>query len=268
MAPAAGATEALSAPRQEKTAVVDAARKLGNEAEKGQANTSGNVGARLVDLAFEMLKCRPPSSRRVSKEHAQEITEDAFPLPLPRDHRDSVGNVFHAWEEGLIRSLNWLSSGSFEVSEETPSRDQSVLLGEIRHLGPLMDLWSKEDISKMNPSKLFEQKLINSYGEEVHVARSVRLENVAESLPKAGIAGVVPALDVCDGGFRDYVMHPAKWLKPEEERVYLSPPKVMVPRESLPGPLRPRYLWPHASVGSFLRGRPASPRGHIRGAKE
>ena len=211
---------------------MDAARKLGNEAEKGQASTSGNVGARLVDLAFEMLKCRPPSSRRVSKEHAQEITEDAFPLPLPRDHRDSVGNVFHAWEEGLIRSLNWLSSGSFEVSEETPSRDQSVLLGEIRHLGPLIDLWSKEDISKMNPSKLFEQKLINSYGEEVHVARSVRWENVAESLPKAGIAGVVPALDVCDGGFRDYVMHPAKWLKPEEERVYLSPPKVMVPRES------------------------------------
>ena len=43
----------------------------------------------------------------------------------------------------------------------------------------------------MNPSELFEHKLINSYGEEVHVARSVRWENVAESLPKAGVARIV-----------------------------------------------------------------------------
>ena len=230
---AAGAVAggALEAPRQERMESSVHARDLGNQAHGGQADTSGNVGARLADLAFKMLSCRPPSSRRVSREHTQEITEDAFPLPLPRDHRDSVGNVFHAWEEGLIRSLNWLSSGSFEVSGDPPSRDQSVLLDEIRHLGPLIELWSGQDISKMNPSELFEQKLINSYGEEVHVARSVRWENVSESLPKKGIAGIVPAVEVCEGGFKDYVMHPSRWPKPEEERVYLSPPKVMVPRE-------------------------------------
>ena len=139
-----------------------------------------------MDLAVEMLNRRPLSSRRVSKEHTQEITEDAFPLPLPRDHRTSVGNVFHSWEEGLIRSLNWLSSGSFEVSGAPLSRDQNILLGEIRQLGPIFELWSKQDISSMNPSDLFKQKLINSYGEEVHVAQSVRWENVSEKPTQGG----------------------------------------------------------------------------------
>ena len=109
---------------------------VGEDFDKGQAITSVNVGARLVDLASRMLAIRPPSSRRVSKEHTQEITEDAFPLPLPRDHRDSVGGVARSWEEGLIRSLNWLSPGSFEVSisGDPPSRDQAVLLNKIRNL--------------------------------------------------------------------------------------------------------------------------------------
>ena len=227
----AAADGAADAPRLKERELSNRSNCLVNEALEGQAKTSEHVNARLIDLASKMLSSRPPSSRRISKEHVQEITEDAFPLPLPRDHRDSIGNDFHAWEEGLIRSINWLSTGSFEVSGEPPSRDQALLLGEIRHLGPLLDLWSSQDISSMNPSELFEQKLINSYGEEVHVARSVRWENVTESLPKVGVAGIVPAVEVCEGGFKDYVMHPSRWLKPEEERVYLSPPKVMVPRE-------------------------------------
>ena len=198
---------------------------------RGQATPEGKVGARLVDLAVRMLLSRPSSVRRVSREHTQEITEDVFPLPLPRDHRVSNGDVFHSWEEGIIRSLNWLSCGSFEVSEEVPSRDQSVLLREIRHLGPLFEVWKDHDISALNPSKLFSQKLVNSYGEEVHVAQSLRWENVSESLPKAGVAGVVPAVDVCTGGFREYVLHPERWLKPKEAQVYLSPPRVMIPRE-------------------------------------
>lgn len=73
------------------------------------------------------------------------------------------------------------------------------------------------------------QKHANSYGEEVHVAQSVRWENVDQSLPKAEMTGVLPAAEVCSGGVRDFLLNPEKWLKPPQDRVWMKSPRVMVP---------------------------------------
>ena len=70
---------------------------------------------------------------------------------------------------------------------------------------------------------------MNSYGEEVHVAQSVRWENVTDSLPKAELAGIVDAVSVCDGGMKDFILHPARWIKPVDQQVWMKPPAVMAP---------------------------------------
>ena len=49
------------------------------------------------------------------------------------------------------------------------------------------------------------------------------------SLPAEGLAGILPAADVCLDGFRDFIMHPERRLKPLESRVWLKPPRVQVP---------------------------------------
>ena len=75
---------------------------------------------------------------------------------------------------------------------------------------------------------MFNQKLVNAYGVEIHVAHSVRWESISHSLPKEGVAGILPARDVCIGGFNDFINNPAQWLKPPRFRSWVKPPKVMV----------------------------------------
>lgn len=84
-------------------------------------------------------------------------------------------------------------------------------------------------VSHFVPKDFWNQKYVNSYGEEVQVARSVRWENIDESLPKAELTGIVPAADLCTGGMKDFIMNPQKWLKPEKDRTWMKSPRVMVP---------------------------------------
>ena len=86
--------------------------------------------------------------------------------------------------------------------------------------------------------------MINSYGEEVHVARSLRWENVSARLPKEGLAGVVKAVEVCEDGVKDFILHPENWLKPPKDRVWMRPPKIMVPKDS----------WDEVTEGLISRG--------------
>ena len=137
-----------------------------------------------------------------------------------------------AWLEGTIRSINWLARGSFALGEGVPSRLQERLLDQVVSSLVLLPSWKNVEIGKFDFNKFWTQKHVNSYGEEVHVARSVRWENISESLPKAGVAGVVPASLVCEGGMKSFIDNPVQWLKPAEHRVWMKPPKVMVPLDS------------------------------------
>ena len=59
-----------------------------------------------------------------------------------------------------------------------------------------MDDWGTLEFKESDPESFFRQRWVNSYGEEVHVAKPIKWENVATSLPSKGLPGIVPAADI------------------------------------------------------------------------
>ena len=160
------------------------------------------------------------------------VMEGIFPLPLPHDWSNHVCELFKSWEEGVIRSINWMVTGSFLLGDPSSNVKQARLLEEVRRSLVLLETWKEVDFDNFNPQVLFHQRWVNSYGEEVHVAQSLRRENIRDSLPKEGVAGIVRSWEICKGGFKDFILHPEKWLKPIGERVWVKPPRVQVPQDS------------------------------------
>lgn len=206
-----------------------AAERRDRERRSEASSTGGD--APLVDLVVPMLRVvrSLPPKERVAKQDLSK--EDFFPLPLPRGSLTPLCKMTAGWEEGIIRSLNFLSTGSFALGEQSPTKLQEGLLREIRCSLPVVEAWKNFQVPEFHPQSFWTQKHVNSYGEEVHVAQSVRWENVDCSLPKADVAGIVPAVDLCTGGMKDFLLHPEKWLKPEAARTWMRPPKVMVPQD-------------------------------------
>ena len=209
--------------------VDDAAEGWCSKAElKARSDGQGTLkGLGITMLSF--IKGLPPPKKDEWRDHD---TDGIFPLPLPRGGLTLECEADKAWLEGTIRSINWLARGSFALGEGVPSRLQERLLDQVVSSLVLLPSWKNVEIGKFDFNKFWTQKHVNSYGEEVHVARSVRWENISESLPKAGVAGVVPASLVCEGGMKSFIDNPVQWLKPAEHRVWMKPPKVMVPLDS------------------------------------
>ena len=198
----------------------------------------------LASLGLDMIGLLPSVLGRNVRKAVRDSTEDVFPLPNPLDHWGQGDSCFRAWAEGVIRAVNWLAGVGLVAPRKIRSRDQGILLRELQQSFELLESWKLTDVSSLDPVTLFIQKQVNGYGEEIHVARTVRWENVSESLPKAGIAGIVPASEVCEGGFREYVLHPERWLKPEADRAYIRPPRVMIPED----------CWEEVARGLLARG--------------
>ena len=181
--------------------------------------------ADLVHVGLRLLQSFP------TKEHSRVqdgFKEGIFPLPSPEEVSSSRCEIDRLWVEGIVRALNWMNVGSFCLGKGPVSREQRLLLEGICHDLPLIELWKGVSLDNFDPKKLWSQKMINSYGEEVHVARSVRWENLSDSLPKEGIAGILDAVEVCEDGIKEFILHPAEWLKPPLDRVWMKPPRVMV----------------------------------------
>ena len=128
--------------------------------------------ADLVQEGFKFLQSLPTDhvgrTRGLSK-------EGVFPLPSPEEVGSSKCETERLWVEGIVRSLNWMNVGSFNLGEGKPSREQRMLLETIREGLPLVELWRNSSLGDIDPKKLWSQKMINSYGEEVHVARMFQL---------------------------------------------------------------------------------------------
>ena len=179
----------------------------------------------LVSLIHQVLDLLPLLPMDIHRHAVQDVAMDGvFPLPLPRVRLGYGCKTVEAWEEGVIRGINWLVCSHFRLSEGPPSAKQDVLLDGIQKGLVLLEQWKGLDTTSFDPKDLFKQKWVNSYGVEVHVAQKVRWENISESLPKEGVAGIVPACDVCEDGFRDFLLHPHRWLKAKEDRVWIKSP--------------------------------------------
>lgn len=65
-----------------------------------------------------------------------------FPIPLPPGKWTLGGEKHEEWGEGIIRSLNWLATGSFAVGKGVPTRQQIRLVDQLRENMKLFDYWS------------------------------------------------------------------------------------------------------------------------------
>ena len=157
----------------------------------------GSQETGLLALIHEVFKCLPRLLKAKKSTAVRDAAmEGVFPLPLPRVRLGYGCEVLERWEEGAIRGLNWLVCQSFRLGDGPPNSRQAMLLDGIHKGLVLLEGWKGLDVTSFNPQDLFRQRWINSYGEEVHVAQSVRWENIRDSLPQNGVAGVVPACEI------------------------------------------------------------------------
>lgn len=155
----------------------------------------------LFGMGPQFLKWLPSVQGQGGKAMQNYPMEGVFPLPLPSGMMTTGCSRLWAWTEGVVRSLNWMHVGAFCLGSGPPNPSQSVLLKEIVKNVSHVQEWKGVDLSSFSPQEMFNQKWVNSYGEEVHVARKLRWENVAESLPGHDVCGALPAAEVCTGGF-------------------------------------------------------------------
>ena len=120
----------------------------------------GKTVADLVYQGMRVLQSFPTENFSRARDFSK---EEIFPLPSPEEVSSFECEINKLWAEGIARCLNWMNVGNFELGKGKPSREQRMLLeGIVREL-PL------------------------------HIARSLRWENISESLPREGVAGILNA---------------------------------------------------------------------------
>eukprot|EP00435_Cladocopium_sp_Y103_P073845 s126_g45.t1 len=129
----------------------------------------------LLTLIYEVFNLLPRFLKAKKSSAVQGAAmEGIFPLPLPCVRLGHGSELIEKWEEGAIRGLNWLVCQSFRLGDGPPSSKQGMLLDEIQKGLILLESWKDLDATSFKPQDLLRQRWINSYGEEVHVAQSVR----------------------------------------------------------------------------------------------
>ena len=170
-----------------------------------------------------------------------------FPLPMvpcdtPRDdHATDKGH----WLNCLIASLNWMSGGVLGVPPRGEMNAlQKDLVGTLEESMVLIDRFSQENFTDESMRAFWSRRIVNAYGEECHSAQKIRWANLIHSLPPKGLAGIVRGEESCTGGVRDFLINPAKYLKPVREWVYMPPPRIFVDEDD----------WPEVAAGLIDRG--------------
>ena len=155
-----------------------------------------------------------------------------FPLPtsLPHEH---LGQVLSEKEiftvENICRALISMAEVEVEAIGFPPSRVQLRSVEHLIHQARMACAWS-EKVEDLAWDEFFRVKGVDYKGDEVLVARSTEWSNICPALPSE--IGKVCLEDVVSHGLVDYVKNFDDFLVPEEDRLYVRPPKVMVPPES------------------------------------
>ena len=137
----------------------------------------------------------------------------------------------HAWMEAAIRALNWLALGDLSLGDGPAGKMQDELLQVLLQSIKRFETVGLQAFDSLPIESYWKSKSVNAYGEEIHSALSFRWLNVEHSLPKREMAGVVDALEVTSGGIQDFRGNPYKYLKPQDSRVWMKTPRVMVKSE-------------------------------------
>ena len=194
------------------------------------------VGCEVADHllnTFESIS-GPAPSQKPSDTVGRE--DPIFPLPIPSGPmvlRGGAGSKqfcrFDGWLKAVILGLNCLYGARNPINEGPPTKAQQRVLSSICERLRHLKRWESFPLPAAGWASLLQGSSINSYGEEVCVAKRVQWENLVLSLPEKG--GVVPLTAVCRLGMLHYVQNPQAFLKPPEERKHFPAPPVRVQDE-------------------------------------
>lgn len=127
----------------------------------------------------------------------------------------------------LTLSLNSLNGEGRDCARDCSAFQRTVL----ENLMEDCDRVSRWEVCENLPSwdSFFQVRGIDYKGDEVLTAQSMQWANVRSALPQE--VGGVALEDVVDLGCRHYVFNFEEYLIPEEDRVRVKAPRVMVPPE-------------------------------------
>lgn len=141
----------------------------GAERDVGFSASGTRRGKTVADLVYQgmrVLQSFPIENFCRARDFSK---EGIFPLPSPEEVRSFECEINKLWAEWIARCLNWMNVGNLELGKGRPSREQRRLLeGIVREL-PLVELWKNSSLEDFDPKKVWSQKTINDYGEEVHM---------------------------------------------------------------------------------------------------
>ena len=156
---------------------------------------------------------------------------DIFPLPLPMhpahalERQDCQSDDL--WMVFLILSLNYMHGGQRVRMSIGPGTETQR--GILDYLRGRIQLFTKHTfrIEPIDWKQFFQVRGISYSGEEVKVAKWTSWANVEPALP-FGHIGSISAVNLADGGVRELLLDPQRFLKPGFERETIRSSKVMV----------------------------------------
>ena len=156
---------------------------------------------------------------------------DVFPLPLPMhpahalERQDCQSDDL--WMVFLILSLNYMHGGQRVRMSIGPGTETQR--GILDYLRGRIQLFTKHTfrIEPIDWKQFFQVRGISYSGEEVKVAKWTSWANVEPALP-FGHIGSISAVNLADGGVRELLLDPQRFLKPGFEREAIRSSKVMV----------------------------------------
>lgn len=189
-----------------------------------EGRTLGQCGPVILQRLLEVL---PFCSQTTGKDDRCSL----FPLPTSRSLLLSEGFSLSddevSWVLAVCVSLNsyWGSTLLCDGRRnDAQMRSVRMIVEEVHRFCKI-----SERCDVLDWSTFFSVRSIDYRGEEVRVARYFSWDNVSPALPRE--IGVVPLQEVCQYGARHYVENFDLYLKPPNEWVPPSRPRVMVREE-------------------------------------
>ena len=209
--------------------------------------TISELGPFLDDVLVELTEDESTHCKLKSMAGRKSL----FPLPAPERHSEEGPK--RAFLQALVRGLNSMHGISqFSKGNQTSLRALKRLEGIVGK-SAILD----EKLPQLDFPTLFSSRGVDYHGEEVHVAKRIRWESIAPSLPEQ--VGTLDVREFCEGGVLHFIDHIHDYLLPIEDQVIGKTPSVMVE----PGE------WERVATGLVERGLcdvvPVSSLHHVRG---
>eukprot|EP00438_Fugacium_kawagutii_P020310 Skav220832 [mRNA] locus=scaffold1888:98162:103688:+ [translate_table: standard] len=127
------------------------------------------------------------------------------------------------WSESMLLALEQMNGA--EAQSDTKILRGSVVKKSVQQQLERFDMWDVE-VAPKNFDSFFASKGVDYSGEEVKLAQRIKWKAIENSFPQG--VGELPLENFCVKGTLHYVQNFEDYMIPEEDRIVLKPPTVMV----------------------------------------